>query len=360
MSSEPLALIDQLRSRQPRLPATAALVLANGVVFAAMLWAGAGLWHAPNDVQLAWGANFAPATQAGEWWRLASAMFLHFGLLHLAVNLLALVESGRFVERFYGSYRFLALYFFAGLSGNLLSLVVRGSHGISGGASGAIFGVFAGLLWVLWRYKSALHPREYRWLLGAVAGFTAVNFVLGSWIVGIDNAAHLGGWLAGMMAAIMLDPAREGAVARLRPVVAALACLWLGVLIVRLPPPAYDWHDELSARQEIRHFLEIESRIGERWQALRDTKAGERSFEALASRIDAELVQPYAQSFEALSALHLDPRAPSVQVLERLKEYAEMRRDASGALAEALREHDPEAVRRAMEQLHAASQALEK
>jgi len=90
-----------------------------------MLAYGAGLWHSPNDIQLAWGASFGPATKDGEWWRLATAMFLHFGLVHLAMNMWALWEGGRLVERLYGSGRFAVAYFISGLAGNLLSLVAQ-------------------------------------------------------------------------------------------------------------------------------------------------------------------------------------------------------------------------------------------
>ena len=119
-------------------PVTIALVGANLCIFAAMLAYGAGLWHSPNDVQLAWGANFGPATKDGEWWRLGTAMFLHFGLVHLAMNMWALWDGGRLAERLYGRWRFLVIYVASGLAGNLLSLIVHGDHAVSGGASSAI------------------------------------------------------------------------------------------------------------------------------------------------------------------------------------------------------------------------------
>lgn len=120
------ALIGKLRGRLALTPVTLALVGAILAVFAAMLWYGAGLWHSHNGVQLAWGASFGPATKDGEWWRLVAAMFLHFGLAHLAINLWALWDAGRLAERLYGSLRLFAIYVASGLAGNLLSLIAHG------------------------------------------------------------------------------------------------------------------------------------------------------------------------------------------------------------------------------------------
>ncbi|MEO7729181.1 MAG: rhomboid family intramembrane serine protease [Burkholderiales bacterium] len=106
-------------------PVTVALVVTNIVVLLVMLKYGAGLWHAPNDLQLAWGAGFGLATKDGEWWRLGSAMFLHFGLVHLAMNMWALWNGGWLVERLYDSSRCTFIYFVSGLTGNLASLIAR-------------------------------------------------------------------------------------------------------------------------------------------------------------------------------------------------------------------------------------------
>ena len=197
-------LFDRLLARAPRIPATGFLVGANLLVFAAMLWHGAGLWHSDNTIQLAWGANFGPATQDGQWWRLGTALFLHFGIFHLGMNMLSLWDGGRLVERMYGVGRFLAIYFTSGLAGNLLSLIVHGGGAVSGGASGAIFGVYGALMSYLWLERHGLHPAEFRRLFWGAAVFSAITIFLGFQVTGIDNGAHIGGWLGGILAGLAL------------------------------------------------------------------------------------------------------------------------------------------------------------
>ena len=147
-----------MQSRVGRTPLTHGLLVVNIFVFLAMISQGAGLWHTTTGVQLAWGANFGPATQDGQWWRLATAMFIHFGVLHLAMNMWALRDVGRLVERLYGPWRFAVLYLGSGILGNLLSLVAQGNQAVSGGASRAIFGLYGGLLVFLWRERLQVRP----------------------------------------------------------------------------------------------------------------------------------------------------------------------------------------------------------
>ena len=174
-----LTVSDLMWGGWQRTPVAAALLVGNLAVFVAMLGHGAALWHTPNDVQLAWGANFGPATRDGEWWRLGTAMFVHFGIVHLAINMWALWDSCRFVERLYGQGRFLVIYGAGGMAGSLFSLLAHGDSAVSGGASGAIFSAYGALLVWLWRERRQIHPVEFRWLFGGAAAFAAVTIVMG-------------------------------------------------------------------------------------------------------------------------------------------------------------------------------------
>lgn len=346
MTTPNVTRLDQaLKQQHPGLPVTRTLLVVNLVVFVAMLAMGAGLWHSANGVQLAWGANFGPATQYGEWWRLGTAMFLHFGVLHLAMNLWALRDAGHLVERMYGSVRFAILYLACGLAGNLVSLVIQGNRAVSGGASGAILGLYGALLVYLWQERKRVHGSDFRWLFWGAAGFTAVILTLGHWIPGIDNAAHSGGFVAGVLGGLVLLPASDSDGKprfRRRLVAGAVVAGAVAWLVAALPEPAYRWTEELAARREIGAFLRDEADIGQTWQSvIAQGRRGDTSFDEIAGQIDSEITGRYEDSFEQLSRLHLDPAAPSAGQLERLRRYAESRRDASRAMANAFRAQTP-------------------
>jgi rhomboid protease GluP len=351
-----LPLHDLLYQRLPGIPITKLLIAVNLLVFAAMLVGGAGLWHSSNSVQLAWGANFGPATQDGEWWRLGTALFLHFGAVHLTLNLWALWDAGQLVERMYGHARFACIYFASGLTGNLLSLVAHRGLAISGGASGAIFGLFGALLIFLWRERHNLHPKEFRWFFWGAAGFALASLVLGLLITGIDNAAHIGGFFSGILGGIIFaQPA--GIIERLslrfrriRLLAGAAFVLAIVILISQVPVRTYRWSEEVLARKEIGEFLRDDAAITRSWQSILDKARQDGiSFDELAGRIDISVGDRYEESFELLSELPPDPALPSAATVEILRHYAERRRDASRALAEGLRANKPEQIRDALE-----------
>lgn len=335
------SLYDQLEARAPRVIWTYILLAANVLIFIAMLIGGAGFWHSPNEVQLNWGANFGPATQDGEWWRLGTAMFLHFGIMHLLLNAFSLWDAGQLVERMYGRARFVSIYLLSGLFGNLLSLVVQGNQAVAGGASGAIFGVYGAALVFLWRERAVISAREFKWLFGGGIAFSLLTIVMGFVIPGIDNAAHIGGFVAGALLSIVLSQSITARTMPIKYVIAAVLalCLASAYLAMHIPKPKYRWSDELLLRNEINAFLFENQEINRNWlQIEHDGKQGNKSFEELAKSIDFSIRKPYQETFEKLSKLPSDPDLPSAQKLEQLKQYAETRKNESEALVKGLRQ----------------------
>jgi len=140
-------------ARTPRLVVTPTLVAINVAMFVIMVASGISIWEPSPQSMLPWGAGASPLTTNGEPWRLLTATFLHYGILHIFMNMFVLWDVGRMVERIYGAVSFLVLYLLAGLVGSLVSTVWHPTA-VSAGASGAVFGVFGGLLSFL-----ALHRR---------------------------------------------------------------------------------------------------------------------------------------------------------------------------------------------------------
>ena len=152
-----------------------------------------GNWIYEHGVLIANAAygNGAPAGVAnGEWWRLITAAFLHYGPIHLGLNMLSLYFVGSILEQIVGRWRYVLLYFVSGLAGSAGALVVT-PNSPTAGASGAIFGVL-GALFVL----------ERRGVIatgGQVLGLIVLNLVFTFAIPGISIGGHLGGLAAGIL-----------------------------------------------------------------------------------------------------------------------------------------------------------------
>jgi rhomboid protease GluP len=337
----PPALTELMRAPAAQVPVTVGLVALNLAVFVALALAGGGWWHATHGVQLDWGANFAPATQDGQWWRLGSAMFIHFGVWHLLLNMWALWDIGRLLEQLLGRWRFALLYLGAGVGGNLLSLVVQGNRAVSGGASGAVFGLYGALLVFLWTERRQVEPGEFRWLFGGALAFSALMLGLGWFMPGIDNSAHGGGFIAGMLwAGVLLRPWQAGSPVRgVRPAVSVAGLvLALCALVWALPEPAYRLGEELKARATMQRFMLDDEHLSGRWSALlRGAQSSGESFESVAGRMEIEVAQPYQQSFEALMQATPSGAAPSAAALNALQALAAHKAQAARQQAEALR-----------------------
>ncbi|OZM57682.1 hypothetical protein CIB95_04745 [Lottiidibacillus patelloidae] len=141
----------------------------------------------------------------GEWWRFITPMFLHIGFFHLIMNSIALYYLGMFVEKMYGTTRFLFIYFIAGIIGSLASFAFNPQ--ISAGASGAIFGCFGALL-----YFGLIKKELFFKTIGKNLLFIlAINLILGFSVEMIDNSGHIGGLIGGFLAAAIVQlPSQQG------------------------------------------------------------------------------------------------------------------------------------------------------
>lgn len=182
-------------------PVTVALILINVLVFIAVELTGTSqnAWHV-----LDYGAAYTPyIVQNGEVYRLFTSMFLHFGIEHLVNNMLVLFVLGSRLEQVIGKLRFLFIYLAGGIAGNIFSLILElrnQDFSVSAGASGAVFAVMGAMIYVVIRNKGWLGDLSMRQIL-VMAVF---SLYFGFTSSGVDNAAHIGGMIAGFVLAVLI------------------------------------------------------------------------------------------------------------------------------------------------------------
>jgi membrane associated rhomboid family serine protease/Tfp pilus assembly protein PilF len=172
---------------------------ANVAVFLAMLLAGVSMLSNPSGPDLVrWGANFGPLTVSGQWWRLLTCVFVHGGLLHIAMNMWCLWNLGSLAESLYGHWTFALLYLLSGLAASLTSMAWKPSV-LSVGASGAIFGIAGALIASYYLGEFSMPRAAMGGPLRSVVIFAAVSLYWGAESAGTDNAAHVGGLVMGLI-----------------------------------------------------------------------------------------------------------------------------------------------------------------
>lgn len=215
------------RPPRHRLPiATGVLIAINVGVWLLQVASGVSATDASSRALIAWGGNVPLYTLTGDTWRLLTAMFLHGGIVHLGLNMYVLAFTAPLVEYEFGTARMLAIYLAGGLlascasawwaetratPANMVALVT-----VSVGASGAVMALFgslvAGLVVPTPRFAHLpkhQQPGLNKGLLQAVA----INIGMGFLIKGVDNSAHVGGLLGGIVVGLLMAvaPAATGA-----------------------------------------------------------------------------------------------------------------------------------------------------
>jgi rhomboid protease GluP len=182
---------------------TYAIIAINVIVFILMAIDGAGIFEANGFSQVKWGSNYTPLTLSGDWWRLITCVFIHFGIFHLAMNTYAFYMAGVYLEPMLGKAKFILAYLCTGVFASLASIWWHSDGVNSAGASGAIFGMYGVFLALL---LTNLIPKQIRRsLLTSIGVFVVFNLVYGT-KAGVDNAAHIGGLLSGLVIGFAFYP----------------------------------------------------------------------------------------------------------------------------------------------------------
>jgi rhomboid protease GluP len=138
-----------------------------------------------------------------QWWRIITAMFIHFGLPHLVNNMVIFCCVGSRLERAVGHLKMFVIYMLSGIGGGILSyfmMLYSGDYAVSAGASGAVFGMIGGLIWVVIRHRGRFEGLTVKGMMLMVA----LSLYYGFSTIGIDNWCHVGGILTGFLAAMIL------------------------------------------------------------------------------------------------------------------------------------------------------------
>jgi len=194
-----------VNEQRRKTPATSFIIAAILIGFGVEVLTGAWL---DGEKLARLGAIVPQWIDAGQYWRLLSAMFLHGDgtvggdILHLGLNLLAIYQIGSLYEVMFGTRRFLLIYFVSGLAASITSYLH--AAGASVGASGAIFGILGAFIFSVWRSPRWRHERAARSIVRQLIFLIIANIAIGARIPQIDLAAHLGGLVTGLILGALL------------------------------------------------------------------------------------------------------------------------------------------------------------
>jgi membrane associated rhomboid family serine protease len=181
-------------------PVTRILIAVNVAIYLLTAAQGNG-FNAPGGALFDKFFLAGPLVANGGWWRLATAMFLHASILHIAFNMYALWVIGTPVEQYLGTQRYLGLYFVSGLAGSAGALVQSPLTPVVG-ASGAIFGILGAMLILEWQITGRLAGNAMTWIV--------INLVISFAIPNISWGGHVGGLIGGILVTLAYAHWRGG------------------------------------------------------------------------------------------------------------------------------------------------------
>lgn len=313
---------------------TIALIVLNTIVFLLMTMKGVSFLSPTAESALRWGADYGPFTLSGQWWRMFTSLFVHFGIIHLFFNMLVLFNIGPFIESLAGRISFLILYIVSGLGGGAASLFWHPTT-VSAGASGAIFGLYGALLAFLLRHRKTIAPEALKSLRKGALLFVGYNFLFGLLPV-IDMAAHMGGLIAGFLVALFLlqRTPKENSTFTWRGAAAIALGLALTVGSLRVLPAPGDLIGEINRLNKIeKHWQDLFGDSTEKW------KTRQISDQQFADIVEQQILPEWKAEREAFASLQHLP-APEAKWRASLLKYMDTRQESWNLLVEGLRTKD--------------------
>jgi membrane associated rhomboid family serine protease len=332
-----------LRARTSYALVTAAIVLINTTIVLGMLF-GASAMNDPNTL-IAWGASMGTRTTNGGWWRLATSIFVHAGVLHLLVNAAVLIQLGAILERLVGRLTVTAVYLCAGVFAGLVSLSSQ-PLAVTVGSSGAIFGVYGLLLatvfWQMfhgWRGNPLPETEEgaapdLRIPLGTVKrlGVGAAVFFVYSVLAGFAHAAEFTGLLVGLIYGIVFARGVLEEEPETRHVAVTMAAT--GVIAIMCAIPLRGIAD---VKPEIARVLATEEQTAAAYRTGFDAfKKGRMTAEALAQLAEGTIMPKLEAADARLKTLTNIPPEHQAVVADA-REYLRLRSTSWRARADAIR-----------------------
>src|SRR4051812_47769094 len=167
-------------------PICKGIIALNVLVYLVLGLFGVGWIEVRGGALLRWGADYWPLTTSGQLWRLLTAAFLHFGVIHLAANMYALMSIGWLVERLLGRWFYAALYLVSAVVSSAVA-VWWNPDSVSAGASGAVFAVYGALIGYLVIHRTTFPRQAVAALMRSMLIFVGVNVAFGLSRAGISN-----------------------------------------------------------------------------------------------------------------------------------------------------------------------------
>lgn len=336
----------QLRSRSKHTPVTATLLALNALVFIAGAASGDFPLFAPEEGDyVSWGSTYGPYTTAGDWWRLLTGQFLHFGIVHLLCNVWALGAFGPITERLLGSTAYAFVYVFAGLAASTASISWEPAMN-SVGASGAIFGIYGALVASLLGANRAIAGSLLKSLRNSTLIFTAYALCGGLFVDGIDNAAHLGGLVSGFTMGLAHSiGSRCRRFERIPETVAASAIALAGIFAVGVGIAAARQRADVLAGEDLYHHTQRwlvrneHLAIARHKIILEQVQNGHMDDAGFARAIENSVLPIWMEAESRLQAIALPPDSQFQTRLQYLRDLVSSRRTALGLCTAGIRMH---------------------